>query len=128
MMPAGKYYVGDLCYVMHPEWHEVCDLLDGDEGVYSLKDGRKFACLNTYYGDGVYTSNIGTKHSVDAGVIGCIRVCDIRDEEYTEEHINELGAIINFYEPFFVWNEDGVLCFGQVRIDTKHDEYYEDEE
>ena len=26
MFPAGKYYVGDLCYVMHDEWDEVCGL------------------------------------------------------------------------------------------------------
>jgi hypothetical protein len=25
-MPAGRYYIGDLCYVMHPEWSECCDL------------------------------------------------------------------------------------------------------
>ena len=27
MMPAGKYYVGDLCYVMtDAEWDEMCGL------------------------------------------------------------------------------------------------------
>ena len=25
--PAGEYYIGDLCYVMHAEWGEVCDLM-----------------------------------------------------------------------------------------------------
>lgn len=128
MMPAGKYYVGDLCYVMHPEWNEVCDLLDGGEGEFTLKDGRKFASLNTYYGDGVYTSNMGTEHSVDAGLIGCIRVCDILDDEYTQEHTKELGAFIDFQEPFEVWNDDGILCFGHIRIDTKHNVYYENDE
>ena len=23
-MKAGTYYIGDLCYVMHKEWDEVC--------------------------------------------------------------------------------------------------------
>ena len=27
MMRSGTYYVGDLCYVMHPQWDEVCDLM-----------------------------------------------------------------------------------------------------
>lgn len=26
-MPAGRYYVGDLCYVMDDVWDEVCDLM-----------------------------------------------------------------------------------------------------
>ena len=24
-MPAGRYYVGNLCYVIHPQWDEFCD-------------------------------------------------------------------------------------------------------
>ncbi len=44
-MPAGKYYVGDLCYVMHDVWDEVCDLMfphdnSGVYGKFKLKDGR----------------------------------------------------------------------------------------
>jgi hypothetical protein len=26
MMQPGKYYIGDLCYVMHGEWDEFCAL------------------------------------------------------------------------------------------------------
>ena len=55
-MPAGQYYIGDLCYVMHDEWDEVCHLLFGSsqtgrikEGEFVLKDGRRFACYSTAY-------------------------------------------------------------------------------
>ena len=45
MMPAGKYYIGDLAYVMHGEWDEFCDLtIKGNSlsnGEFSLKDGRR---------------------------------------------------------------------------------------
>lgn len=41
-MPAGRYYIGDLCYVMHDEWDEFCDHLDYP-GERKLKDGRKYA-------------------------------------------------------------------------------------
>ena len=136
-MPAGKYYIGDLCYVMHPEWDEVCDLFfpanhppRGVEGEFTLKDGRRFASFSTAYGDGTYRSNIGTSHSVDAGIIGCIRVEDIRDDQY--DNIEELGAIVEFNQPFEVSSDQGLLIFGHVQIETaggydEEEDEYEDE-
>lgn len=130
-LPAGKYFVGDLCYVMHDEWTEVCDLLFGpndslDGGVYKLKDGRQFALYPTKYGDGEYRSNIGTSHGVDAGVIGCILVSDIRDNTYSD--IEDLGAVVEFKQPFETGEHKGVISFGHVRINTDYsDEDGEDE-
>ena len=130
-MPAGRYYIGDLCYVMHPEWDECCNLFfpadhppKGVEGEFTLKDGRRFASFATAWGDGEYRSSIGTNHSVDAGLIGCIRVEDIRDNTYSD--IEQLGAIVEFTEPFEVSTDYGLLKFGHVLIETA--EEYEDEE
>ena len=92
-MTAGQYYVGDLCYVMHDVWDEVCDLLFPDDvnsqqGEFTLKDGRRFAIYNTNYGDGEYdTSEWGHTIGVDSGTIGCILASDIRDNTYTTEQI-----------------------------------------
>lgn len=126
-MPAGKYYIGDLCYVMHPEWNEVCDLFfppgemgRGVEGEFTLKDGRRFASFGTAYGDGTYRSNIGTNHSVDSGSIGCICMEDIRDNTY--DNIERLGAIVEFDQPFEVSADQGLLVFGHVQIETAGDE------
>lgn len=130
-MPAGRYYIGDLCYVMHPEWNEVCNLFfppdappRGVEGEFSLKDGRRFASFSTAYGDGTYRSNIGTDHSVDAGIIGCIRVEDIRDDAYDD--IERLGAIVEFDQPFEVDSDAGLLKFGHVQIETNNDYEFEE--
>lgn len=124
MMPSGKYYVGDLCYVMHDEWDECCNLFfqgrkdhGCNEGEFNLKDGRRFANFNTAYGDGCYQSNVGTEHFVDSGSIGCIRIEDIR-EDISEERIKELGALITFDMPFNVGREEGEIQFGRMRIDT----------
>ena len=134
-MPAGRYYIGDLCYVMHPEWAECCDLFfppnasgRGVEGEFTLKDGRRFASFGTAYGDGTYTSSIGTHHSVDSGSIGCIRVEDIRDNAY--DNIEHLGAIVEFDQPFEVFADTGMLVFGHVKIETntEYDWDNEDEE
>ena len=131
-MPAGRYYIGDLCYVMHPEWDECVDLFfppdeqgfpRGVDGEFALKDGRRFASFGTAYGDGTYQSNIGTSHSVDSGSIGCIRVEDIRDNTY--EDIETLGAIVEFDQPFEVSADQGLIVFGHVQIETAADEEYE---
>ena len=81
MMKAGTYYVGDLCYVMHGEWDEFCNLtivgqkvLDGE---FNLADGRRFATFTTQWGDGTYQDQQGREYSVDAGLIGCIALENI---------------------------------------------------
>ncbi len=126
-MPAGRYYIGDLCYVMHDEWKEVCELMfppyappRGVEGEFTLADGRRFASFGTAWGDGEYRSSINTLHSVDSGSIGCIRVEDIRDNTYTD--IETLGAIVEFAEPFEVDADQGLLKFGDILIETAADE------
>lgn len=132
-MPAGRYAIIDLCYVMHDEWNEVCNLFypprepegRGVEGEFTLKDGRRFASFTTAWGDGTYRSSINTLHSVDSGSIGCIRVEDIRDDTYDD--IERLGAIIEFSEPFEVSADQGLLKFGHVLIETAPEEEEEDE-
>ena len=124
-MPAGKYYVGDLCYVMHDVWDEVCDLFFKDrtdhgcnQGEFTLKDGRRFACYNTAFGDGLYPSNCGTTHSVDAGCIGCILVDDVRDPEGTPAAMRSLGAVAEFQEPFATGSDGATIRFGNMEVYT----------
>lgn len=125
MMKAGTYFVGDLCYVMHDEWTEVCDLLFANrddhgcnEGEFTLKDGRRFVCFNTAYGDGIYGSNNGTSHSVDSGSIGCIRIEDIRDPAANNAYMRGLGAIITFDTDFDVSTDGSTLTFGSMEVYT----------
>lgn len=140
MMPAGKYYIGDLCYVMtDEEWDEFCSLTtNGNEcidGEFTFKDGRRFATYGTKWGDGEYSDQYGNRYSVDAGLIGCIQVKDIRAEKY--ENISELGAIVEFEIDFVTGgrgdrNWEGTIQFGRIAIETdpewEDDSYYEDEE
>ena len=128
MMPAGEYYIGDLCYVMtSEEWLEVCDLTIQDsrliEGEFQLKDGRKFAMYSTAYGDGTYYDHYGFSYSVDSGSIGCIRVEDIKANKY--DNLLDLGAIQDFDTDFVTgggirgepgW--EGLIQFGHIVIET----------
>jgi len=127
-MPAGTYYIGDLCYVMHSEWGEFCGLTISEreckDGEFTLADGRRFATYGTMYGDGTYRSNIGTDHSVDAGLIGCIRIEDVRDPVATLAHMKGLGAVITFDAPFETSSDtNGIIRFGHVEIETGESDY-----
>jgi len=129
---STKYYVGDLCYVMHDEWNEVCDLVtfDNEDSAYELSDGRQFFMLNTAYGDGTYNDNMGRPYSVDSGTIGAIKVSDVTDPEFQHAIKNGLGQVIEFpveLDETSVYAEDGTLVFDTVYIDTGSD-YADDED
>jgi hypothetical protein len=133
MMPAGKYYIGDLCYVMtDEEWEQLCTLTaprmgtwgKSTQGEFELADGRRFACYDTKWGDGAYYDEIGHSYSVDAGLIGCILVSDIKANKY--DNLLDLGAIVEFDEPFVTSEHTGLIQFGYIIIETNPT--YEDEE
>ena len=141
-MPAGKYYIGDLCYVLHDEWDEVCEIIfqtDHASGVrdgeFTLKDGRRFAIYSTAYGDGQYYDNYGRAYPVDAGSIGCVLESDI-DVGNPDNNLS-LGSIVEFTTDFETSGDrftskdwDGIIRFGIVEVDTDpvYDEEYGDVE
>ena len=138
MMPAGKYYVGDLCYVMHDEWDEACSLFfqgredNGcNEGEFNLRDGRRFVSYNTKWGDGTYKDQFGKHYGVDAGLIGCIKLDDI-DLDCGYNGVRG-GQIVEFDAPFHCsggrtreW--DGIIRIGHIVIKTDGDTWDEEEE
>ena len=134
-MQAGKYYVGDLCYVLdNDEWDQVCArTIQGKsfaDGEFELNDGRKFAIYGTSWGDGGYQDYYGNEYSVDSGSIGCIKLEDIKAEKYDD--IERLGAIVEFETDFVTgggrgtkgWN--GIIQFGRIAIET--DPVYDEDE
>jgi len=119
-----KYYVGDLCYVMHDCWDEVCGVsnLDNEDWDYELEDGRKFFLFSTTFGDGQYNDFEGNPYSVDSGTIGAIKVDDIRDlEGLAKAKEMGLGHIHDFPDDF-AWYDcsfnNGLINMYNVSIDT----------
>jgi hypothetical protein len=120
MMQPGKYYIGDLCYVMHGEWDEFCSLtISGDkvlDGEFNLADGRRFATFTTKWGDGNYFDQNGKSYDVDAGLIGCIRLDDI---DLTNPENSLIGGnIVEFVQPFSTFSAGSEIRIGNVLIDT----------
>lgn len=127
-MPAGQYYVGDLCYVMHDEWDEFCDLTIKDnrclQGKFTMRNGVEFATFQTKYGDGTYSDNHGCQYPVDAGLIGCVKLSDI-DQTNPYNHLTN-GNVVEFPRDFVCFNDNGVIRFGSLVIDTVNlEEQYE---
>lgn len=124
---AGKYYVGDLCYVLGDRWDEFCELtITGREvlsGGFVMKDGTRFWTHCTMYGDGSYRDGQGRKYAVDAGIIGVVAF----DQIDKDPSCIGGGQVIEFktgFEPYFV---NGVFNIGNISIDTSGSDDYDDE-
>jgi hypothetical protein len=132
-LPAGKYYIGDLCYVMHGEWSELCDVIcdnnfNDQTASIELNDGRQIVLSHTKYGDGTYPDNYGNTYGVDSGTIGAIRVEDIVD--HADNNI-KLGNLHTITKPFTIYYDDGLIVFDNICIQTNDDDTmgeYEEED
>jgi hypothetical protein len=133
MMPAGEYYVGDLCYVLgDSRWDEVCaEIIVGSQcldGVFELADGVRFAMFSTAWGDGEFQDQEGHSYCVDAGSIGCVLTTAAGVDL---DRAETLGRIVTFKKDFLVYEEDGKIHIGPLTIDTDpafEENDYEDEE
>lgn len=127
---AVSYFVGDLCYVLHDVWDEVCSLISYDniQSGYQLRDGRKFFLLGTAYGDGTYEDQNGRIYGVDSGTLGAIKETDIRDSTYKRSKLERLGNFVEMPElsEFECYDDMGLLVFGSVEIQTG-DSFQEEE-
>ena len=141
-LPPGRYYVGDLCYVVpDDQWMDFVDRCfpDGNNmvnGVFETYEGINYANFSTKYGDGVFGDYFGPTYSVDSGSIGCIPVCALPAALDIDE-AKRLGDIVDFPTAFEVGYDDetGTISFGDVRIvtgdvydDVDEDELWEDDE
>jgi hypothetical protein len=132
-MPAGVYYIGDLCYVMSDRWDEVVDLMfPGDarsatNGDLTLADGTRFVSFSTAYGDGSYQGTNGKEYSVDAGLIGCILVSDCVDLD--EAEAARLGSVETFDTPWIAYCDgNGDMSFNGIQINTAYQENYDEDD
>lgn len=126
----GKYYVGDLCYVLSERWDEFCSLtISGRrvlDGTFAFKDGTTFWTHGTMYGDGSYYDEQRREYGVDAGLIGVVALKDI------DENPNCIdgGQIIEFKHAFEPYYQNGTFYIGNITIKTGDDarNYYSEDE
>lgn len=142
MMPAGEYYIGDLCYVLNDKQNDQLHKLvfvsddngryyryvkpgrkEGDnyhvQGEHILDKGVKVCDFSTEYGDGTYCDKEGRSYSVDSGMIGCVL------KEYVKPDSDiELGNIVTFHKEMTAYRlPHGTIVFTDgdttVKIKTR---------
>lgn len=132
-LPAGSYYVGDLCYVFNDDnYNQLLKITDYFQNMNQPVQFNGFPVWagGTYYGDGNYNDNHGNSYLVDAGIIGIASIEVIDESEF------HCGILLVFEQEFEVSYDDGIFQFGDYVLDTKneddeydyYDEYLEEDE
>lgn len=82
VIPAGEYYIGDLCYALNETLYDkVFGGYGYRDGVYRRKDASLLFAVAGTGGDGEFKATNGWKFPVDAGIIGVAskKLCDKED-------------------------------------------------
>jgi hypothetical protein len=125
IIPAGKYWLGDPCYVIKDQdWLVFCNEYSSNDtegnAYVTLPDSTPVLAFSTYHGDGFYMDQHGNEYCVDAGLIGLIPWS--YTEKFTEKDSTEyfsLSNVVEFTEETLCFTADGILTFGNYIIDTK---------
>lgn len=108
-LPAGSYYIGDICYVLDDT---IYDNIFGGTGYTSglyTSDIGQFLVSGTYSGDGRYPGTDGFTYSVDAGIIGIVTKNLVSNE-------TTLGNFYTFAKGVEVTMDDGIFTFDSEDI------------
>ena len=91
-LPAGTYYIGDLCYALQTDLYDNVYGPDYEDGLYTSSAGS--FCMFGTGGDGEFKSNHNYAYPVDAGHIGIasIALCNPIKDIYG-------GKVFTFTEP-----------------------------
>lgn len=127
-VPAGTYVLGDPCYAVPDalwvEAGESCDWWEASPIATVTAEGKEYKILgfSTAYGDGSYNCRDGIEYPVDAGLIGLvpIELANPQDPHYP------LNRLVVFDRETLCTNDDGVMQFGDIHIDTKNNEEEEE--
>ncbi len=121
---AGRYYVGDPCYVLDDkQWDEVLTqtgcfgyeaFSSPDENTFYIKGHRGWG-NGTMWGDGTYIANNNLEYWVDSGTLGIIPIEALEDGNPDFRGGYDFET---FKKDFEVYFEDGVFHFGDIVIDT----------
>ena len=120
-LPAGRYYIGDLCYALKRSVY--MDVFGGNgngylSGHYKMDDGE-FLVDRTAWGDGSYFGSNNYAYGVDAAIIGIanISICCPEKDVYG-------GTLHTFTEPVKCSFKNGRFEFSSgswyLEIDTTY--------
>jgi hypothetical protein len=138
--PAGKYYVGDICYALPKSiyklvWGEKLKYAYGTHEAEYNGVTSKFSVNRTMWGDGRYYDDYSDlEFGVDAGVIGLVPIALCDTEKLIDGKIRG-GHMIESSTPIEYHSEEGIFHISYenntkvIEIDTGDgsDDEYESE-
>ena len=131
-LPAGKYYIGDPCYVIAEDrWSDFCDAsYPPGAGVNARGiavtefDGHPMYAHGTAYGDGSYLGSDGVSYGVDAGMLSVVPIALVSDMSEAKR----LGSIVTFNHDFKADRDDEyIFHFDDIDIPTGDTDEEDDE-
>lgn len=130
MMPAGEYWIGDPCYFIKgvetdglTHWNHLLNKNGCFNEPMTEYLGHTLIGFSTAYGDGKYYDQLGRAYPVDAGLIGAVPA-----QLVTHTPWSEAGHKIVFDRPFECHSNDGLLTFGDIVIDTRMDDDWDEDD
>lgn len=130
-MPKGKYFIGDLSYILPNEiYNNYIDSSVSEDSVVRVttESGKEFLSYFglTFDSEGVFKDNQGKKYKISTGMIGIVQLYD-QDMISNANRLmaDGLAQIVEFDEEISVSSEAGIFYFGHIIVDTT---VYEDEE
>lgn len=151
VLPAGKYFVGDPCYVISDsKWgalldqtgflglyatpesmRQNMDRYDGNKCGMWLFEGVAIGASSTKHGDGGYFDQYGNCYSVDSGTLGVVPFEYIQaTEKLNLSLLDGILRVVDFPTSFTVEYSDGIVFIGDIEINTdpKCDDYDDEDE
>jgi hypothetical protein len=121
-LPAGKYYIGDPCYVFaDATWQKLLDDVDDFlDGEIKHVSGFDLWAHSTAWGDGTYADQNGIEYGVDSGSLGAVPIGMVDNVDGLEH-----GTVMDFPNGLTVEYDNGTFWFGSIVIKT--DDADEDE-
>ncbi len=129
--PAGKYYIGDICYAIdekiYDQWVKNYNCAEGTY-VFSYNGSQQtLTVATTKYGDGFYVDDISKKeYAVDSGTIGIVPF-DLCDPKNIHGDVIYGGHFIESTSPIEFHSRNGIFVIGyndnrnMIIIDTECD-------
>jgi hypothetical protein len=140
IFPAGKYWIGDPCYLFRDDlWSELCNIFyppdyiengSVDSAVFEY-DGNYFWYGSTAFGDGSYPVRKNHAFIKNVGVdAGCLSIIPLNMAEKLKDNFSDncfdAGAIVDVGLNFNVYYNGGNFEFADFSVKTNFDDEEED--
>lgn len=118
-LPAGKYYIGDPCYIFSESWDDLLGVVSFDGDIEEYKTYQLWG-HSTAFGDGMYDDQNDNEYCVDSGVLAAVPY------ELIEDAAGETnGTIIDAPNGLLVEYNNGTFIFNDITIMTDTDDTWD---